>query len=41
MSNTDIGTELVELITASTMYKANTRVVTTSQEMFDELMRMM
>ncbi len=39
MSNTDIGQELIEMILASAMYRANTQVLTTSNAMFDELMR--
>jgi flagellar hook protein FlgE len=38
LSNTDIGGNLIELILASTMYRGNTRVVTTVQEMLDELL---
>ncbi|NLE38579.1 MAG: flagellar hook-basal body complex protein, partial [Pirellulaceae bacterium] len=38
LSNTDIGTNLIDLILASTMYRGNTRVITTSQEMLDELL---
>lgn len=38
LSNTDIGSNLVDLILASTMYRGNTRVVTTVQEMLDELL---
>lgn len=38
LSNTDIGKDLIELILASTMYRGNTRVITTSQQMLDELL---
>ncbi len=38
LSNTDIGGDLVRLILASTMYRGNARVITTSQEMLDELL---
>ena len=38
LSNTDIGTSLIDLILASTMYRGNTRVITTSQQMLDELL---
>ncbi len=38
LSNTDIGASLVDLILASTMYRGNTRVITTAQEMIDELL---
>jgi flagellar hook protein FlgE len=40
LSNTDIGTSLVDLIVASTMYRGNTRVITTAQQMIDELLSM-
>ena len=38
LSNTDIGGNLIDLILASTMYRGNTRVITTVQEMIDELL---
>ncbi len=38
LSNADIGTNLIDLILASTMYRGNTRVITTAQEMYDELL---
>ena len=38
LSNTDIGGNLIDLILASTMYRGNTRVITTAQEMLDELL---
>lgn len=38
LSNTDIGANLIDLITASTMYRGNTRVITTVQQMLDELL---
>ena len=38
LSNTDIGANLIDLILASTMYRGNTRVITTAQEMIDELL---
>lgn len=38
LSNTDIGKDLIKLILASTMYRSNTRVITTSQEMINELL---
>jgi flagellar hook protein FlgE len=40
LSNTDIGGSLVDLILASTMYRGNSRVITTTQEMFDELLNL-
>ncbi|MFZ5832846.1 MAG: flagellar hook-basal body complex protein [Planctomycetota bacterium] len=38
LSNTDIGGNLIDLILASTMYRGNTRVMTTVQQMLDELL---
>ena len=38
LSNTDIGGNLIDLILASTMYRGNTRVITTAQQMLDELL---
>ena len=38
LSNTDIGKNLIEMILASTMYRGNTRVITTAQQLFDELL---
>ena len=39
LSNTDMGTEIVNMILASAMYRANAKVMTTSNEMFDALLR--
>jgi flagellar hook protein FlgE len=39
MSNVDIGQDLIDMITASAMYRANTKVLTTSNEMFDTLLQ--
>jgi flagellar hook protein FlgE len=38
LSNTDIGGNLIDLILASTMYRGNTRVITTVQQMIEELL---
>ena len=38
LSNTDIGQNLIELITASTQYRGGARVITTVQELLDELL---
>jgi flagellar hook protein FlgE len=38
LSNTDIGQNLIELILASTQYRGNARVITTAQELLDELL---
>ncbi len=40
LSNTDVGGGLIDLILASTMYRGNARVITTVQQMFDELMNL-
>jgi len=37
LSNTDVGGNLIDLILASTMYRSNTRVISTTQNLFDEL----
>ena len=37
-SNTDIGTSLVELILASTAYRGNAQVITTTNQLFDDLL---
>ncbi|MCL2745041.1 MAG: flagellar hook-basal body complex protein, partial [Planctomycetaceae bacterium] len=38
LSNTDIGREIVDMILTSNMYRANAKVMTTSNEMYDALM---
>jgi flagellar hook protein FlgE len=38
LSNTDIGQNLIELITASTQYRGGARVITAVQELLDELL---
>ena len=38
LSNTDIGGNLVDLILSSTMYQANSRVVTTVNTLFSDLL---
>ncbi len=40
LSNTDIGTEIINMVLASAMYRANSKVITTSNELFDSLLRM-
>ena len=40
LSNSDVGSNLVELVMASTLYRGNTRVINTAQELLDELMNM-
>ena len=40
LSNTDIGGDLVELVLASTQYRGNSRVITTSQQLLDELLNL-
>jgi flagellar hook protein FlgE len=41
LSNTDIGASLINLITTQTMYSSNTRVITTAQNMFNELLQLL
>lgn len=38
LSNTDIGQNLIDLVLASTQYRGNSRVITTSQQLLDELL---
>lgn len=38
LSNTDIGGDLVDLVLASTQYRSNARVITATQQLFDELL---
>ena len=38
LSNTDIGKSLIDLILASTAYRGNTRVITTADQMLQELL---
>jgi flagellar hook protein FlgE len=40
LSNTDIGQNLIELILASTQYRGGARVITTSQQLLDELLNL-
>ena len=40
LSNADVGSNLIDLILASTMYRGNTRVITTVQTMLDELLQL-
>ena len=40
LSNTDIGRDLVALVLASTQYRGNSRVITTSQQLLDELLNL-
>ena len=39
LSNTDMGEEMINMILASAMYRANAKVMTTSNEMYDALLR--
>ncbi len=39
LSNADIGTEIINMILASAMYRGNSKVITTSNEMYDALLR--
>ncbi|MEM6690270.1 MAG: flagellar hook-basal body complex protein [Planctomycetota bacterium] len=40
LSNTDIGEDLIELVLASTQYRGNSRVITTTQQLLDELLNL-
>lgn len=39
-SNTDVGKNLIDLILASTEYRGNSRVITTAQQLLDELLNL-
>jgi flagellar hook protein FlgE len=40
LSNTDIGRNLIDLVLATTQYRGNTRVITTAQQLLDELLNL-
>ena len=40
LSNTDIGQNLIDLVLATTQYRGNTRVITTAQQLLDELLNL-
>ncbi|QDU94813.1 flagellar hook-basal body complex protein [Lignipirellula cremea] len=40
LSNTDVGRNLIDLVLASTQYRGNSRVITTVQQMMDELLNL-
>ncbi|HEV7282489.1 MAG TPA: flagellar hook-basal body complex protein [Pirellulaceae bacterium] len=40
LSNTDVGKNLIDLVLASTQYRGNARVITTAQQLFDELLNL-
>jgi flagellar hook protein FlgE len=40
LSNTDIGQNLIDLVLATTQYRGNTRVITTAQQLIDELLNL-
>ena len=40
LSNTDIGQNLIDLITASTQYRGGARVITSVQQLLDELLNL-
>jgi flagellar hook protein FlgE len=40
LSNTDTGESLIDLLLASTQYRANSRVISTSQQLLDELLNL-
>ena len=40
LSNANVGSNLIDLILASTMYRSNTRTITTVQQMLDELLQL-
>jgi flagellar hook protein FlgE len=40
LSNSDIGKDLIQLVLASTQYRANSRLITATQQLFDELLNL-
>ncbi len=40
LSNSDIGQNLIDLITVSTAYRGGARVITTVQQLYDELLNL-
>jgi flagellar hook protein FlgE len=40
LSNSDVGGDLVQLVLASTQYRSNARVITATQQLFDELLNL-
>jgi len=40
LSNTDIGQNLIDLVLATTQYRGNTRVISTSQQLLEELLNL-
>jgi len=40
LSNTDIGKSMIELVLASTQYRSNSRVISTAQQLLDELLNL-
>lgn len=40
LSNTDMGRDLVDLVLASTHYRSNSRVITATQQLFDEVLNL-
>lgn len=40
LSNADVGSNLIDLILSSTMYRSNTRTITTIQQMLDTLLQL-
>ena len=40
LSNTDIGKNLIDLVLATTQYRGNARVITTAQQLMDELLNL-
>jgi flagellar hook protein FlgE len=40
LSNTDVGRNLIDLVLATMQYRGNSRVITTAQELLDELLNL-
>jgi flagellar hook protein FlgE len=40
LSNTDVGNDLIQLVLASTQYRSNARIITATQQLFEELLNL-
>jgi len=40
LSNTDVGQNMIDLVLATTQYRSNARVISTAQQLFDELLNL-
>ena len=40
LSNTDVGRNMIDLVLATTQYRSNARVISTAQQLLDELLNL-